>query len=289
MPRAKSLITATLCAAAILLVSAPASAQNADYIDGVGLIDYRQRPNLDIGSWVKYHVTSKSEGGAQDDYFVTLLVAGEERFWDEDCFWMETWLSKGKAGEQPIASLISYRLFDDPEPYVYAKYYARKSISDISDGGGLEATIMKFPVKALQSRNELRPEWSFDTLGTETIEGKAGTFDVIKYKVLRAGEATRTGRDSTSTTRVNNERIDYWSKDIPITGLVRQEIRLEAERITTPIWAGKHEGNVVKDVSIGVAELIEYGKSGKEPLLVDEAHRKSIKEQEREKKRKRES
>ena len=86
MPRANFLIAATLCSAAILLFSAPANAQSADYINGIGLIDYRQKPILEIGSWVKYHITSNSKGGAKDDYFVTILVAGEEHFWEKLLF-----------------------------------------------------------------------------------------------------------------------------------------------------------------------------------------------------------
>ena len=79
-----------LVAATLLAIVRPARAQEP-LIDAAGMLDYLRPPNFQIGTWVKYHVTSKSLRGYEDDYMVTVLAAGEEVFWGEPCFWLETW------------------------------------------------------------------------------------------------------------------------------------------------------------------------------------------------------
>src|SRR6185369_10683623 len=89
--------------------SEPKGTEHAsELIDGAGLVNYMQRPTFSVGSWAKYHTVSKSEQGFKDDYTVTILVAGEEVWWGEPCFWVETRTKKMGARERATASLISY-------------------------------------------------------------------------------------------------------------------------------------------------------------------------------------
>src|SRR5437667_8431576 len=90
---------------ALILAAPPVRAITSESkVDGIGLIDYSKKPDLHVGSWVKYHVKAKSDKGAVDDYSVTMLIAGEEKFWGEDCFWLETWTEIPGQGMFPQAT-----------------------------------------------------------------------------------------------------------------------------------------------------------------------------------------
>jgi hypothetical protein len=55
-------------------------------MSGLGYIDFRGHPRFKVGDWVKYHFSSKSDGGQSEDYDMTTLISGEETFWGDDCF-----------------------------------------------------------------------------------------------------------------------------------------------------------------------------------------------------------
>jgi hypothetical protein len=78
-----------LCAAALLPTGLNAAA--VKQVNGIGLVDYRRKPDFKVGDWVRYHITGTNMTGDKDDYLVTVLIAGEESFWGEDGFWVETW------------------------------------------------------------------------------------------------------------------------------------------------------------------------------------------------------
>src|SRR5205823_4498459 len=106
----------TMFAATVLAVTAgPALAQEqVNRIDGVGMLDYSTgRSEFKLGNWAKYHVTAKSDLGVVDDYTVTVLIAGEEHWWGEDCFWVETWTDAAGQSPRSTATLMSYAIFDD--------------------------------------------------------------------------------------------------------------------------------------------------------------------------------
>jgi hypothetical protein len=69
---------------ALAALDAPRTrAETITVMNGIGLVDYRHKPDFKIGDWVRYHMKSHSELGASDDYELTLLVAGEEDFWGD--------------------------------------------------------------------------------------------------------------------------------------------------------------------------------------------------------------
>src|SRR5262249_27886169 len=109
MRRAIQLLAAVALAA---VAAAPIVSAEDQLMNGIGLIDYGRRPDFKVGTWVRYHVTGQSVQGHSNDYDLTIGIGGEERFWGEECFWVET-LMRGKSGSGLVASLMSYSVFDD--------------------------------------------------------------------------------------------------------------------------------------------------------------------------------
>src|SRR5262249_10125138 len=91
-PRANGSPHAAIAWAALLALALLPAASTASMgpIDGIGLIDYSSPPDFRVGTWAKYHIVGHSQMGLEDDYFVTVIIAGEEEFWGERCFWVET-------------------------------------------------------------------------------------------------------------------------------------------------------------------------------------------------------
>ena len=106
MPRATRLAAVALGLLALLPLQPRAAQQKVELVNGIGLIDYSQKPHFKVGDWVRYHVTGSSETGMHDDYEVTVLIGGEERFWGEDCFWVETWTEPASGGSRAVATLM---------------------------------------------------------------------------------------------------------------------------------------------------------------------------------------
>jgi len=73
--------------------------------------------------------------GMDDQYTVTVLIAGEEEWWGEKCFWLETWTDHGGKFPDRTASLISYAIFDDSLADERLQMYRRKLISGVEEGG----------------------------------------------------------------------------------------------------------------------------------------------------------
>src|SRR6185295_6336451 len=132
---------ALLFSAAALLVFAlprPGLAEGVDRapstIDGVGMIDFSGKPNFGVGSWVKYRTHGSSLRGHQDDYTVTILIAGEEVWWGEPCFWVETWTTKGETTNQ-TATLMSYSAFGDTMASKHVLWFFRKNVDGFDSQG----------------------------------------------------------------------------------------------------------------------------------------------------------
>src|SRR5262245_20189051 len=80
-------------------------------VDGVGMLDFRQG-RFKVGGWVRYRTKGDTEQGYKTDYTVTVLIGGEEKWWGEDCFWVETQTSYSGNAPEYTASLISFSVFD---------------------------------------------------------------------------------------------------------------------------------------------------------------------------------
>jgi hypothetical protein len=125
----RSRVLVAILAAVLLALgarSAPAE-QETPILDAIGTLDYAHgRAPLRVGSWVKYHMSAKSELGVTDDYTVTVLIAGEEEWWGEECFWVETWTKRaGESAESVAATLMSYAILDDSLAVPHVLIYQR--------------------------------------------------------------------------------------------------------------------------------------------------------------------
>ena len=181
-----------LLCSAVLLAAPAARAQNrpqiVSSIDGIGLIDYSGKPDFKVGDWVKYRMTGSSDMGMTDDYVITVLIAGEEEFWGERCFWIETWTDA--AGRQPraTATLMSYAIFGDSLAIQRMQLYRRKSIPGIDENGKARQELIRAAASTLKSRTLFkRPiQWDVDTLSADTVHTPKGEF-LAKRVSIRQG------------------------------------------------------------------------------------------------------
>ena len=127
MRRAISILL--LVVTAVTLVTRPAHAA-AVIFNGVGLVDYTRKPDFKVGDWVRYHMKSQSELGVRDEYEVTLVIAGEEDFWGDPAFWLESWIDFPGRPPETTASLISYDIFNDTLAIQRMQLYTRKLMGE---------------------------------------------------------------------------------------------------------------------------------------------------------------
>src|SRR5262249_29444747 len=103
------LLAAIAVAAAFATLDTPSMhAEGRMVINGIGLVDYAHKPTFKVGDWVRYRMLSHSELGESDDYTLTLLIAGEEDFWGDPGFWLETWAELSTGQPSIRAALMSY-------------------------------------------------------------------------------------------------------------------------------------------------------------------------------------
>jgi hypothetical protein len=148
-----------LVAVALLALAAPAWAQNLGKgIDGIGLIDYSRKPVFKVGTYTEYHVTGHSSKGNSEDYKMVVGIAGEERFWGDDCFWVETVTeNNAEEGGSSGASLMSYSIFSDSLPVQHLQYFVRKSINDVDDRGNPREVVAKGSLGGIKSHTKVIP------------------------------------------------------------------------------------------------------------------------------------
>lgn len=278
MLRATWFTLAVLCGAALFAVTSFAAPQRVNLINGIGLIDYSRPQKFKIGSWVKYRVTGHSEMGMSDDYLVTILIGGEEKFWGEDCFWVETWTEPKDGPPNSIASLMSYAIFDDSSAVTNMQLYSRKLISEVDDKTGAPIQVVsKRNSGSLKNRRSPKERLTIkvDTLGTESVTVPKGTYQTVKVSLEQGLGSTADIGDSSQRTEVRESRVTFMSKNIPITGIAREDIDNTIQRRTWKIGqSGETPLNMVEH-SHGSAMLVDYG-VGLTPQLVPEKFRKPI-------------
>jgi len=270
----KTLILAAL-AALLLPVSATRAEDAVNFIDGIGYIDYSHQPDFKIGSWVSYQTTSSSESGLKDDYEVKFQIAGEELFWGEPCFWIE---SLTKRGEHVIAvaACVSYDAFGDSlrdRPQLFE----RKTILGTDEHGNPIQNLMRRERTSYRARVKREGVIvTFDTLGTDTVMVPRGTFNCLKVRRREAVAITKEVGDSTFRGETYDTRIFYYAKDVPITSLVREEID---NLLIRKAWrAGESDKMIetVQDHGTASMRLLDWGE-GAEATLVPKAFQKPLK------------
>lgn len=235
--------------------------QGVTRISGLGYLDFRSRPRFKVGDWVRYHFTSTSRGGAPEDYTMTILISGTEKFWGDDCFWVETWTGGRSLQPQSTAFLVSYSIFGDPKWLEHLQVYQRKQAYFDENFQMVQELIHR----SLSSKptTEIRPAITIavDTLGTDTVS--VGSARYRCTKVLRKAGIGMVDDVGDSTMRNENwdSRTLYLSPKIPMTSLVRE---VDDRWITRKMWrAGKSADAVTHDVMRGRGSLdIEAWGSG---------------------------
>jgi hypothetical protein len=251
-----------------------------DRINGIGLIDFGLPPHFKVGDYARYHMSAQSALGVVDDYNLTVLIAGEEDWWGERCFWIETWTQSAGGGDQSIASLMSYDVFGDSLALPHMQLYVRKIANGIKEDGSLDQVVYKRPPTTLKMRDPLGSQFKLqvDTLGAETITVAKGVFPCTKLHFLQGRGATGARGDSTDYTELREERTTFMSPQVPITHIVREDI---VQQMTRKAWkVGRSKDatpTVTLDRTVGSAELVESG-SGLASRILPESMRKSIAE-----------
>lgn len=249
-------------------------------IDAIGMIDFTRGPRFKVGDWVTYRTKGSSYQGHQTDYSVTLLIAGEELWWGEKCFWLETRTHYGGGAPEIAGSLISYGVFEDSLPSIRFQRYIRKFLEGIDDKGQhLQRVFLRAPSE-IRSRTfaEVQPKGKTDTLGIERVELPKGAFDAMKVKrVYREVQNAQVG-DSTVHYEMDENQTYWWSDQVPITRLVKvEQDNVQRRRVWVP-GASANAPLHVAEQSTGGTELQDFG-SGLKALAIPERFQRPLSEQ----------
>jgi hypothetical protein len=278
MSRARLIPTLALLAGVLLAPSASAL-DIGTRVNGIGMVDYSGKPTFHVGSWVRYRVTANSEMGMSDDYTVTLLIAGEENFWGDHGFWIETWTDIPGHATTTTAALMSYSIFADTLALPHLQVYMRKTLGGIREDGTVEENLYERAEESLRSRTPVGGQvtWDWVPLGRDTAVTPKGTFDCEKRRMEQGTGQTAQGGDSTLLTEVRENRTMYFTPIVPITHLAKEEIEYFMTRRTWQIGRSKDSGaaNTV-DRSLGTARLLDFGSEGLVPRLVPEDRRHAL-------------
>lgn len=275
MRRAIAVIALLLAGAALLAVGVLAQAPTATRVNAIGFIDYGSRPTFKVGDWVRYRVTGESELGMRDDYDLTILIAGEELFWGDSCFWVETWLNPRVGAPTTIATLMSYSIFRDSLPVQRLQMYQRKQINEIDDHGHPVEVVMEPAPSILRARHLFKTPltWDIDTLGIDTVSTPAGDFAGRKVTIRQGTATTRSFGDSSRYDEVRENRTMWMDPRVPITHTARESVENIVARRTWLIGRSS-EGSplLLRERGLGSARLTGMG-SGEAPRLLPPGRR----------------
>jgi hypothetical protein len=267
---------------AVAALDAPRTrAETSAIMNGIGLIDYRHKPDFKIGDWVRYQMKSHSELGASDDYQLTVMIAGEEDFWGDRAFWVETWVDMKDEPTQTRASLVSYEIFDDSVATQRLLLYTRKMITMLDEDGKPKMDINKPSASTLKARREvMNPiRFSLDTLGVDTVLTPKGTFKPLKVVMKQGTGATQSVGDSSIYTEVRENRTSWYTLQVPITHLAREDIEsINARKSWLIGRSGDATALAIRDRGLGSARLIDFG-HGASARLLPERLRHTLAEQ----------
>ena len=268
--------------AASTLYSPPAATSPAAPLNGIGLVDFARKPTFKVGDWVKYRLTGKSELGMSDDYEVTVLIAGEQDFWGDPAFWLETWSDMPGRPPETQAALMSYAIFGDTAAVQRLQLYMRAVVSELNEDGTPRIEIVKPAASILKTRREVKNpvRWTRDTLGVDTVQTPKGTFHAHKVLFKQGTGATQTVGDSSVYTEVRENRTTWVVEEVPITHIAREDIEsVGAGKSWLVGRSGEASTLNIRDRGLGTARLIDFG-HGLEARLLPVHLRHSIAEQE---------
>ena len=260
------------------LAPRPAAAATIQ-INGIGLVDYAHKPDLKVGDWVRYHMIGSSELGVREAYTITLLIAGEQDFWGDPAFWIETWKEMPGSPPEMLAALVSYDIYRDSSATQRLQLYTRAMISESDDAGNPRIELNKPAASILKTRRDVKNpvRWTRDTLGVDTVITPRGTFKGLKVLLKQGTGSTQAVGDSSIYQELREDRTSYFAMEVPITHLSREDIETVAARKSWLIGrSGDATALATRDRALGTARLLDFGNGGLEARLVPEKFRKSL-------------
>lgn len=274
-------LLAVLLAVAALIATSNVQGQTPDRVQNlIAMVDYLNPPDFKKGTWIRYAAQGGSVSGQTQQFRSTLLIAGEERFWGDDGFWLETWTEMAPGVNGASAALMSYATFQDSFPYTRLQHYMRKTAAP----GELRPTeeIVRRSITAARVRKWLTSVdgWDVDTLGPDTVVTPLGTLPVIKVRLQRGTGKTEDSRDSTIYTEVRESRIEFRSMEVPITHIAREDIEWTSRRRAWRIGQSQ-EGAPFQLIerSFLSSRAVEKGDGGLASLILPPHRQKSLREQ----------
>lgn len=281
MSRAMRLGAAVLAAAALSIPEV--RAQDPSKVNNlIGMVDYSKPPDFRTGTWIRYQVTSGSATGQSQRFWTTMLIAGEERFWGDDGFWLETWTEYVPDLPAAAATLMSYAVFQDSFPHARFQHYMRKTAAPGDESAPVVEEVVKRSLTTARVRKWLSREDDFkrDTLGRDTVVTPLGTFDCVKIELQRGIGKTEDTADSTIYTETRETRTEYRTPHVPISHLAREDIEYSARRRA---WrrGQSQEGAPFQTLERSwlSSRVIASGAGDKASAVLPAARQKSLREQ----------
>jgi hypothetical protein len=263
MRRARIIIALVTLAVAFYAADSGRAASGVTRMSGIGVLDYTRKPTFKVGDYVRYRVTTADqEGSPQDTYVMTVMIAAQDVWWGERCFYLETWVDNASKQENLAATLMSYSIFEDSSAEENVKMYMRKMVMGFNEDGSFDEKLMSAGSSALSTRQKPREPRSVsrDTLGADTVQTPMGTLRATKV-VTHISSSRNSGRgDSASFREVREDRAQWICNDVPMTSFALEETRSTETRRAWLIGRSK-DSAPVQVVSAGTvtARLIGFG------------------------------
>jgi hypothetical protein len=272
-------------AALLLILTAPPALteERVTVVDATGEVDYLHgRSGIQVGTWARYRLTTTSPEGVTESFTSTLLIAGEEDFWGDDCFWVENQTELPAGGRKVAATLMSYAVFDDSLPAIRFSIYQRKRIMGPNTEGEPTQRIVIRGEEQLKSRTPFGTglTWKVDTLGVDTVRTPRGDFACL---VIRREQGVSQLAENSDSTRYRESRqslTPYVTLDVPITHYARKAFESEVKQRTWLTGRSQEAGPLrLVERATGTIELLDFGTTGVPALLVPEPLRRPLSEQ----------
>jgi hypothetical protein len=283
MSRSRVLV-ASIVALLLFLAAPPAlTEERVTVVDATGEVDYLHgRSCIQVGAWAKYRLTTTDPAGVTESFTSTLLIAGEEDFWGEECFWVENQTDPPGGGRKVAATLMSYAVFDDSLPAARFSLYQRKRIMGPSTEGEPRQRVLIRGEEQLKSRTPFGTglTWKVDTLGVDTVRTPRGDFVCL---VIRREQGVTQLAESSDSTRYREARqafIPHVTLDVPITHYARKDFESTVMQRTWLTGRSQEAGPLrLVERATGTIELLDFGTTGVPALLVPEQLRRPLSEQ----------
>jgi hypothetical protein len=276
MRRARIVLTLVTLALVFCASGTVRASQSLTQTSGIGLLDYTGKPTFKVGDYVQYKVTNADQNGkVLDSYITTVMIAGEELWWGERCFWLEAWVGDGKVQRSISATLMSYSVFEDSLAEDRVQTYMRKIIAD-SDEGKINEVIASPGNPRLTSRPAPSQPHTVqrDTLGADTVQAPGGTLHALKVEMHQAWGKSGGRGDSTIYEELREDRTQWISGDIPLTHSALEETKATRTRRAWLIGRSTDAPPALLiSSSVYTARVIGYGRGLKSLVLPPERAR----------------